>query len=199
MVVVIAIIMIITAIVISGQSNYNQTLVLTDTAYTVAFSVRQAQSLGLSSRSARGVTDAGYGIHAGNLGDYTLFADTERGLASPGDAWCPLGLPGTPEAKPGNCRYDAGQDQIVQTFTFERGFTMSDVCVKNGTSALDCSVTGVDIVFMRPETRAVITAANGASYTCAELHIAAPGNAPIATRVVRVSQLGEISVGQSCL
>lgn len=196
MIVVIAIITVITAVVITGQSNYNRTLVLTDTAYTVAFSVRQAQSLGLSSRSASGVTDAGYGLRFGTTPtNYTLFADTNRTLPSPGASACPLGIAGTPEAKPGNCRYDVGNDLIVQSYTLGRGFTLSDVCAKNGTGSRRCTLD-VDIVFMRPETRAVITDSSNNSYTCAELYVAAPGGTP--TKVVRVSQLGEISVGQTC-
>ena len=53
MIVVLAIIGIISGVVITGQSAYNQSLLLTDTTYTVAYSIRQAQSLGLSSRTAR--------------------------------------------------------------------------------------------------------------------------------------------------
>lgn len=199
MIVVLAIIIVITGIVISGQSAYNQSLILSDTAYSVAFSVRQAQSLGLASRSAAGFTDAGYGVHFAGSAGYTIFADTIRGLTPPSSAWCPLGTTGTPEARPGNCRYDT-TDQTVQNYTFSRGFRISNICAKTSGGVRTCNLAGVDIVFMRPETKAIITGSTGTSYVCAELHVAAPTGT--ATRIVRVSQLGEVSVGgptQQCL
>jgi prepilin-type N-terminal cleavage/methylation domain-containing protein len=195
MMVVLAIIAVITGIVINGQSTYNQTLILTDTAYTVAFSVRQAQSLGLSSRTSGGISNAGYGVRFESPTSYTSFADT-GGSVTVSDAWCPRGIAGTPEAKPGNCRFDPGE--TIQTYTFGRGFTVSDFCGKLSNGTRHCVSTGqissLDVVFMRPETRAVLTGSNGVSYTCAEAVIAAPTGG--ASRIVRISQLGEISVGQ---
>jgi len=192
MVVVLAIIGIISAIVITGQSGYNQSIVLNDTAYTVAFSIRQVQSLGLGSRTSGGVSNAGYGVRFASASSFTMFADT-GGPVTLSSAWCPRGS--GPEAKPGNCRYDTS-DGIVETFTLTRNFTISDICAKQGSGPTDCTLTGLDVVFMRPETKAILTDSNNVSYTCAEVHVAAPGGT--ATRIVRVSQLGEISVGQIC-
>lgn len=193
MVVVLAIIVVITGIVITGQSGYNQSLVLTDTAYTVAFSVREAQSLGLGSRSAGGVTNAGYGVRFTRSDSYTIFADT-AGPTSLDEAWCPRGT--GIEARPGNCRYNPAVDTVVETYSFDRGFTISRICGKLGDGVTSCTLTGLDVVFMRPETKAILTGTDGRSFTCAEIHVTAPtGNA---TRVVRISQLGEISVGQTC-
>ena len=198
MLVVLAIIVIISAIVINGQSSYNKTLLLTDTAYTVAYSVRQAQSLGLASRGtlvgANIVSSAGYGVRFGGTTGYTVFADAGGAdVLSP--AVCPVGVAGTPEAKPGNCKYDSGTDRIVQSYTFSRGFTISNICGKSGAS-LTCSLSTLDVVFMRPETRAILIGPSNQSFTCAEVHVSSPGEA--GARVVRISQLGEISVGQTC-
>lgn len=187
-----AIIAVISAIVITGQSGYNQSIVLNDTAYTVAFSIREVQSLGLGSRTSGGVTNAGYGIRFAGTTGYTVFADT-GGPVTLSSTWCPRGS--GPEAKPGNCRYDT-TDTIVKSYTMSRNFTVSNICAKTGSGAKVCGLTGLDVVFMRPETRAILTGSNGTSYTCAEVHVAAPGGT--ATRTVRVSQLGEISVGQIC-
>ena len=110
MLVVIGIIAVITGVIITGQSAYNQSLLLTDTAYTVAFSVRQAQFYGLSSRgiaanSGTNVVNAGYGVsfNANTPDRYTVFADTSNaGFTTP--TACAVGVEGTPERKPGNCR-----------------------------------------------------------------------------------------------
>ena len=200
MLVVLAIIVVITGIVINGQSTYNQTLILTDTAYTVAFSVRQAQALGLASRATTVggsiVSNAGYGVRFAGTNGYTVFADTGGAKVPSLATACPPGTPGTPEARPGNCKYESGTDRVIQSYTFSRGFTIQNICGKSGTAATVCSLASLDIVFMRPETRAIMTGPSNQVFTCAEVHVRAPTGG--ATRVVRVSQLGEISVGQNC-
>lgn len=198
MMVVLAIIVVITAIVITGQSSYNRSLLLTDTAYTVAYSIRQAQSLGLASRGSGSVTNAGYGIRFSGTNGYVLYADTS-GTPNFSNTICPRGSAGTPDAKPGNCRFEA-TDPIISSNSFSRGFYMGNIRAKvsSGVGSTYTNLTALDVVFMRPETRAILTSpsSNTTVYACAEVTIYAPGAA--SSRVVRVSQLGEISVGQSC-
>lgn len=208
MLVVLAIIVVISAVVITGQSSYNQTLLLTDTTYTVAFSIRQAQSYGLASRSFGGAgaeQSVGYGLRfSSNFpNQYFFFADTSNALL-PIPAACEVGTPGTPEWKPGNCRYDGAGDSIIQTYAFSRGYTIGKFCGKNGSGPLVCSTTdalqNLNIVFMRPNPIAVITGtrpgATSVPFTCAEVYVNAPTGG--AERTVRVSSLGEISIGQTC-
>ncbi len=66
MLVSLGIILIITSIVLLGQNSFNKNLVLVDTAYTVAFTLRQAQTLALSSRKVGTIQNAGYGTHFAN-------------------------------------------------------------------------------------------------------------------------------------
>jgi len=199
MIVVLAIIVVVTAVVINGQSTYNRSILLTDTAYTVAYSIRQAQSLGLASRGAGGIVDAGYGVRFAGTTGYTVFADT-TGTPALSESVCPLnrpppGQPDTPETKPGNCRYDPGTDHVVQNYTFSRGYTIGNICGKSG-STLTCSLSSLDMVFMRPETRAILIGPSNQSFTCVEVHVRPPTGNEV--RIIRVSQLGEISVGQAC-
>lgn len=195
MLVVLAIIVIVTGVVINGQSSYNRSLILTDTAYTVAYSVRQAQSLGLASRSISSVSNAGYGVRFSGTTGYVIFGDT-GGTSVLSASVCPVGTAGTPDAKPGNCKYDAGTDSIVQNYTFSRGFTISNICGKTSVGGTCTTVTALDVVFMRPETRAILIGPTNQSFVCAQMTVAEPTGG--ATRIVRVSQLGEISVGQTC-
>lgn len=206
MLVVLGIIVVITAVVITGQSSYNQTLLLTDTTYTVAFSIRQAQSYGLASRNVQGVgTNVGYGLRFSTNfpNQYFFFADTSNALL-PIPVACEVGTPGTPEAKPGNCRYDGTGDNLIQTYSFSRGYTIGKFCGKNGSSARVCSTTdalqNLNIVFMRPNPIAIITGtrpgATSVPFTCAEIYVNAPTGG--AERTIRVSSLGEISIGQTC-
>lgn len=203
MLVVLAIITVITMIVVTGQSNYNKTLLLTDTSYSVALSARQAQSFGLGSRKYGSVQNPGYGLHFSNAtpASYTVFADIANTLAAPAN--CPIGTPGTPEQKPGNCRYDT-TDGVVNTYTFSRGFTVKQFCGKTGLTRY-CStdaapLTTLDMVFTRPNTSTTISGlVNGSiltSFSCAEITLT--DQSKQATRTVRISSLGEISVNQSC-
>jgi prepilin-type N-terminal cleavage/methylation domain-containing protein len=210
MLVVLAIIAIITTIVVTGQSNYNKTLLLTDTSYTVALSARQAQSYGLASRKYGSVQNSGYGLHFSNAtpGSYLFFADTVNSLAAP--AACPNAmfnatLPANSPSlrKPGNCRYDQA-DGVVNTFAFSRGFNIKQFCGKVGLTRY-CStdagpLTSLDLVFTRPNTSTTISGlVNGSiltSFSCAEVTLADASG--VSTRTIRFSSLGEVSVNQSC-
>jgi len=206
MLVVLAIIAILTAIAVTGQSTFNKTLILTDTAYDVAFSARQAQSYGLSSRTFGTYTNQnyGYGLHFDRVtpSSYTFFADTAKGQTPP--STCPLGTVGTPSAKAGDCRFSAS-DGTVSTYTFSRGFTISKFCGKSGTAAAVCStdsspLTTLDIVFTRPNTSTTISGlVNGTSlrtFTCAQLTLSDQSRQ--ATKTIRISSLGEVSLNQTC-
>jgi prepilin-type N-terminal cleavage/methylation domain-containing protein len=202
MMVVLGIIVTITAISSIGQSTFNRSIVLTDTAYSLAFSVRQAQTFGISSRRAADVSNPGYGIYfsRSNLNSYVLFADTTevRGVAS----GCIKGTPGKPDYKPGNCWYDAGSDAVISTSNFNRGFRILRFCGKSGVTTI-CSDTGgnplarLDVVYARPNTSTTISGElqSGAlvSFTCSEVTIA--DSTGTATRKVRISSLGEVSIG----
>ena len=203
MLVTLSILAIITAVAITGQSTFNQSILLNDTSYTVALSAREAQSLGLSSRKFAGVQNGGYGVHFTNTNptkSYTVFADVQSIAAE--SAWCPAVATTTPETKSGNCVYD-GAGETFQKYDLTRGFTISDFCGKNGGS-LQCASTGaiqsLDILYLRPNTSAIITGitSSGAQtqFTCAQVTLESPTSNT--TQTVRMSQLGEVSVGQTC-
>jgi hypothetical protein len=215
MLVVLAIIVVITAVALLGQSTFNNSLLLTDTAYTVAFSMRDAQTRGLSSRTydptGSPVTNTGYGVYFStanplNLNSYYLFADIVNTATPP--AACTIGAAGTPEWKPGNCLYDTGAspDGVVQTLRFNRGFTIGCFC-GNATSAGNpsrCSNTGtvgvdrlerLNIVFLRPNTDTVITGVTSSGTPIplinAKIYIRSPQGV---NRSVCVSQVGQVYV-----
>ncbi|MDB5237436.1 MAG: putative Type pilus pilin [Parcubacteria group bacterium] len=204
MLVTLSILMIITAVAITGQSAFNQTTLLNDTSYTVALSAREAQSLGLSSRKFAGVQNGGYGLHfnSGTPTKYTVFADIAAIAAQPG--LCPIVATTTPEAKAGNCLYD-GAGETFQTYDLTRGFTISDFCGKNS-SGLVCAssaasaIQSLDVTYLRPNTIAIITGITSTGtqiqFSCAQISIKSPTNGTIQT--IRMSQQGEVSVGQTC-
>ncbi len=105
----------------------------------MALSVRQAQVYGIAVRRYEAVNfDVSYGIHFTLPGEdaatiYELFADVNR-----------------------NGAYDDG-DAIINTTTMNRGFTLTDLCVRSVSGIEDCSVATADVVFRRPEPDACIS------------------------------------------
>lgn len=202
MIVVLAIIVIITMIALLGQSSFNRSLVLTDTAYTVAFSIREAQSYGLSSRLFGATQNAGYGVHfaTGAPTSYSIFADVSP--AAPGDTSNPSICPGHPnitgpEAKPGNCIQDT-PSEVMRSYSLNNGFRISGFCGTQTTGGVvRCQgyLDALDIVYLRPNTQSVITGVRSGtriSLSDATIRIASPDGT--AERCVLVSKVGQVSV-----
>jgi hypothetical protein len=205
MLVVLTIISVITIVTLTAQSGFNKTLILTDTAYTVAFSARQAQSYGLASRKFGALTsNPGYGLHFERVmpTSYIFFADTTNTLAAAGN--CPTGIVGTPSEKPGNCRFDTA-DGKVSTYSFQDGFSIKEFCGKTTAGTLTCSTSGaplnnLDLVFTRPNTSTTISGVIGSSgtvtnFACALITLTDQTGSGV--RKVRVSSLGEVTVGNA--
>lgn len=204
MLVALGIVAVIMTVVLLGQTNFNRSLILTDSAYTVAFSIRQAQSLGLSSRKVGTIQNAGYGVHfvSGATKTYTLFADTNP--VAPGSTQsgaCPghtvtTGL----DTKPGNCIFDTTPaDATVSSYTIRQGFTISNFCGVDTTGSTRCSGSYLDslsITFLRPSTQATIIGVRGGAIvplTQATIYLSSPDGSQ--QRCVKVSTVGQIAVG----
>ena len=205
LIVVLAIISILTAVVLNGQKDFNRSLTITDSAYTIALSLREAQTFGLSSRAVGAVNNAGYGARftTASPGGYLLFADLQRVQTQP--AWCPATHTGFADDKPGNCLYD-NASETVQTFTFSRGFYISKLCGHSFSQpgTLLCStdanpLTSIDTVFLRPNTDSIITGnltgTGNVQLIDANIVLSAPNGE--GTRVVCVSYAGQISVAST--
>lgn len=201
MMVVLAIIVIVTVIALLGQSSFNRSLVLTETAYTIAFSIRQAQFLGISGRTTAGVSDAGYGVYFENnqTGSYRLFADTSPGRTNnlQDGSVCPGRSVATgQEAKPGDCIRN-GSSEDVTTYTLNNGFRIARFCGIAASGAETCSgdLTSLNISYLRPNTQSIIVGTRGGlrySYTGARINVTSPDGA--AERCVVVSKAGHVSV-----
>lgn len=201
--VVLGIIGVLAALITVSQSSFNKSLILANTAYDVALTVRSTQTLGLGSGSA------GYGIHVskGVKNSFLLFSDTvpTLGAGSTGFLCHPVAPgadPSGPSARPGDCVYTAGAggDAVIRSYTIGNGITIKDFCAQQAgiwtcanthTNALNA----LDIVFSRPSAEAFITT-NGrrwisnANITAACISFQSPQGG---TRAVAVSRSGEIT------
>jgi prepilin-type N-terminal cleavage/methylation domain-containing protein len=168
--VVLAIIAVITTVALTGQGSFNKTLILSNTAYDIALTIRSAETYGLSSRASGTVANSGYGINftTASPDTLTLFADA---YPIPGvTAVCHANPdPTAPDARPGDCAFQAAQGERVTNYKLGNGITVTDFCAQTG-SAWACTyahggssggLTTLDIVFVRPDPTPFISV-NGA-------------------------------------
>jgi len=198
--VVVAIIGFILVVAITSQSSFNTSLLLKNTAFDIALSLRDAETYGLGSRALSVSPNTGYGVYFTVGSNYILFADTY-----PVAPLChPISDSTLPSAEPGNCSYDVGNDQIVTTYRLGNGFTINRMCAYNGTNAGDmesCTdqainggviLTSLDIVFARPNPD-VFVRVNGLNtvYTSACIRVTSPQGGK---SFVTVAPSGEIGI-----
>ncbi|MDD2657219.1 MAG: hypothetical protein PHD04_00975 [Candidatus Pacebacteria bacterium] len=179
--IVFAIIVTISGVVLSSQSTFNKTLVLSNTAYDIALSLRSAETYGISSRVSGATANAGYGVHveAATLSSFIFFADTSPGASCT-----------RPDCRPGDYAFSSGLDTTVQTYALGNGIRVGDFCVYNGSWI--CSRNGdlpsLDIVFERPNPDAYIHAGS-TLYSKACLTIRSPQGG---FRFISISSSGQI-------
>jgi prepilin-type N-terminal cleavage/methylation domain-containing protein len=224
--VVMAIIGIIMAGVVVGQANFNRTFVLTDTAYTIALSIRQAQSQGLSTAQFSGNNNSGFGLHFGAtpMTSYLEYADTYPATAfdlagfygtvfanmCPGHTIVGSNNVNNPEARAGDCRYEAPpKDILAKTYTLNQGYKITKYCGVSSNSVTTCSgsvspyLNSLDLIFLRPNIQTVILSQDNTgtpySFDTLCLTLASPGATSV-NRYIKITKLGQISVvtGPTC-
>ena len=143
MITVLAIFTIMTSIVIFNHNKFTSETILTNMAYEVALSVREAQIYGVSVRNPAGVSGSDFnkefGIHfpyvAGGSADYYLFADA--------------GTPGDNKFTGTGCAVGTGE--CVTPYTLQRGVKIVDVQLKpsNGAVCEGASDNDLSVLFKR--------------------------------------------------
>ena len=184
LVVVIAVMVIITTVVLTNHSKFGSNVLLTNLAYDISLSIRQAQSFGTAVREAGTGFNTGYGVHFDNDTSYILFADTNR-----------------------NRVYDSISDEIVENFAIRRRNRIDRFCGVISWSPLveECSpsIGHLDVVFDRPSAGSISDAFISSDlntlvdanpdYISARIFVQDPRN-PSSERKIRVESTGQISV-----
>lgn len=222
MMVVITIITVIIGVVVANQRSFDNSVILSSTAYDVALSVRQAQAYGGAGHRVSGTSPVNYGIgidfNITQKNKYTIFADT---YTSPSNSSCYSASNGSvnaptnsPAQKSGDCVYisstGGGSDQILRTFTINNGITISKLCYKPNTGSTNCvtpktangSFNQIDITYSRGEVINHIkyssagSSSGNSTQTCIEL--TSPDNS--VHEAITVTDAGTIFVKRStCL
>jgi prepilin-type N-terminal cleavage/methylation domain-containing protein len=179
MVVVLTIFSFIAITLFVKNSEFSAKVLLTNLAYEVALSVRQAQVYGLSARELNPGSDQfniGYGVNfnANSGADYIFFADVDE------DGF-----------------YDGGSE-LLETFSFKRGNRVGHFCATPVIGLEKCSnsfgsgtLTMLHITFKRPNPDAIIQTNLAEAYKSAKIFVTAPSGEE---RTVTIEQTGQISI-----
>jgi len=207
MLVSITIITVITSVVFLQSSRFNSSILLSNIAYEMALSIREAQVYGLSVRGLGSDEIAlsqsqtrfkrGYGIlldgsslNGAPLTSMALFADTY-----------PL------EIETGDKLYTGGTggDAVISNLNLRKGYTITNFCiikdnrycyVQSGPNDLSLSSGRAVIYFLRPYPEAVIhdNTVSGLSNPAASAEITVSSPDRSTSKLVRIYQTGQIEV-----
>ncbi|OHA43659.1 MAG: hypothetical protein A3G59_03450 [Candidatus Taylorbacteria bacterium RIFCSPLOWO2_12_FULL_47_20] len=202
MLVVIGIISIMATIVTSNNTEFITNVTLTNLAYDMALTFREAQSGGVNIRSFQTgtVIPNGYGVHfyktqlvgasgIPNNTSYLIFADLASGTTP--DKFDDGASTGT---------NITGAPELLSRFTLTRGVIIEKFCVTDMGDTEKCVGDGVDtikylnVVFKRPNPDAIFTTDLSESYKKAKVCLLAPSGL---RRIVSVELTGQISVKTS--
>jgi len=186
----ISIFIIMTSIMVFNHTRFNSDILVTDLAYQIALSVREAQVYG-TSRQAIGSgadSDIGYGIYI------------ERGSDSPYSAYSYIFF----VDDNGNLTYDSGET-ILNRYNLTRGNKIYNVCIFPTPTSQKCFISNVtggisslksaSIVFLRPDPDARISGVSSMVNTGmvkAIITVASSDNS--IKKYIKIESTGQISV-----
>lgn len=181
-----------TGIVMTSQGKFDNSVLLTNTAYDIAITLRQAQTYGVNVKeSETGVTDkfkSSYGLYFDTVGvnskRFIMFFDADNNykISDTGIA-CPK-----------------GDEECINAYKIKRGHYISSLCAVYASDSNTCiSKNSLDISFKRPNPEAVILA-NDETYFANNLNpinlvkITISSADGSATRTIVVTKVGQIYV-----
>ncbi|MEY4440778.1 MAG: hypothetical protein RLY49_404 [Candidatus Parcubacteria bacterium] len=173
---VLAIFMILTSVVVFNYSRFRSETILTNMAYEVALSLREAQIYGVSARNAKGVSTPNFKLPYGilfkdNSNEYYLFADTND---TTGDGQ----FTGT------DCINSDG-DTCVTPYTMQQNIKIDRICTD-----VENDISSASILFRRPNPEPIIKAGQG-SPSIIQIKLVSPSES---SRYVVVYNNGQVAV-----
>lgn len=185
----IAIFVVMTSVVVAKFGNFNNSTLLTDTAYDIALVVRLAQSYGLSVKNADPMDSSSFLNPFGV--DFNKSNSADCGTAQVNENYIVLFADSDPIGTPNHVCSDLDAD--MDSYKIIRGARISDLCA--GASSVSCTpIDRVTISYERPNPEAIICT-NGSAAECTHTYaeITIQG-ADGGERTVVVYQNGQVSV-----
>ncbi len=188
--VTVGIFVLMTGLLLFKYNSFNGGVLLTNLAYDVALSIRQAQSAALNvQESGIGTKNFTYpyGVHlstaSGSNTSFYLFADSS-GSHTP--------IAGESQTA-GDFIFQSGSDSIINQYGLKRGSIISNICV--GSNAGSCvAKDDVNIMFIRPNPDAVIRVTSDITATYYHYAVITLQANDGSTKQVIVQGSGQISV-----
>jgi len=181
MITVLAIFMLISGVVIFNYGKFRNDTILTNMAYEVALSIREAQIYGVSARTAESGNTPSFEIPYGiylkeGSNQYYLFADIVEDSKFSGDT----------------CSDPMG-DTCVTPYTLQRGVLISDIDISTDSSSCDLK-NSVSVLFKRPNPEPIITpgGANVDDISFVQITLTAPDG--VTKRYVAIYNNGQVAV-----
>lgn len=167
----ISIVAIISTVVLVNHNKFQSTTLLSNLAYDIGLSIRQAQVFGTGVRTFNDDFDFAYGLvfNRTTPNSYIIFADRDNGM-------------------------DYDTNERVETYTLADGYIISNLCgIDAGGENCFLESTEVLIMFERPNPNALFVVSEGGSYSSMKIEIQSPlGD----TRHVTVHTVGQIAIEQ---
>ncbi len=191
------IIVMLVGVVLIGNQSFSRTVLLSNTGYDVALTIRNAQVYGIASRAAGTRRNAGYGVefNIATPQSFLLFPDIDPTVT------------GSPNLRPGDGHYTLNLDSPAQTYTLTRGVTVSKFCAMGATTYCTTDainpIQKLDVVYARPNTFASTSVyVSGASpqwvwqgLTRACITLQSPQGD---TRHILMTLIGQVTTATSC-
>lgn len=178
MVAVLGIFAVLSSIVIFNYTKFRSDTILTNMAYEVALSIREAQIYGVSARNG-GPKDFSvpYGIYMPvGSNQYFLFADTSKDSKFSGTS-CSI--------------VDSGGDTCIVPYTLQQNIRISQIQVKMGDGSCLSESVGGSILFKRPNPEPIMKRSVGSDPSQMEITLS---SADGTKRYVSIYNNGQIAV-----
>lgn len=203
MLMVLAIFTILTSVVMYNYAEFNSKTIMSNMAYEIALTVRQAQvySLGVRGQVGANSFDNRYGVYfnTSNGGkEFAFFFDRKpTGEEAVPDGWCE-----GDEGEPNCLSCIAGENgECLEKVTLTRDIFISKICLSNGIDPIDTignckegdSEEDVSVTFDRPNPDAKIRVDSAVGYLNKNLGLVVKNNFGN-QRAVIIRSTGQISV-----
>lgn len=172
LIVVVGIFLVLTAVVVFNYNKFSNDTILTNMAYEMALSYRQAQVFGVAAVGDTGDFGKAYGISiyapVGDQKRYRLFVDQDQD-----------GL------------YDAGASpsELIEEYTLQRDVVISGLADSLGGSCNVLTSNLMNVLFLRPSQTALVNGASNRDFGEIEL-----SNSQGTKRYVRILNNGQVYV-----
>ncbi len=193
MLVSVAIFTVMTTYLIVKYGTFNQGILLTNTAYDMALTMRQAQNYGINTQQAQtGDFSQGFGVSFSTLNPVGVTPQNPVGTTV---------IPNNksfvffPDIHMNDLRYSnaSGEGAVRTLYILRRGVRVQSLCA--GASDVSCStVNELHVGFKRPNPAAIISTQSDTNLAYAKITISSEDGS--LSRDIVVRRFGQISVGK---